>query len=106
MLAQLQPGQLCTQEERDETETINEQSTLSLGRLVHEMVTIYGLCGDTLKVLLDSNPDAAGCVDSLGRLPLHLAVDRKKPWIGLLDEQRDDGHDADDHDDDDLTISG
>lgn len=67
-----------------EDEEAMEKNAESLGKLVHEMVTIYGLCGDTMRVILDSNPEAAGLEDGYGRLPLHVAVDTKKPWMGAV----------------------
>ena len=48
-------------------------------------VTIYGLCGDSLKVLLDSQPAAAAVEDTAGRMALHVAVDKHKPWIRLVE---------------------
>ena len=44
-------------------------------------VSIYGLCGDTLAILLASNPAAATIEDSVGRLPLHVACDCDEPWL-------------------------
>jgi len=42
-----------------ETQSMCDQNQNSIGKLIHEMVSIYGLCGDTLRVLLNSNPEAA-----------------------------------------------
>ncbi|CAE7625683.1 invs-b, partial [Symbiodinium microadriaticum] len=47
-------------------------------------VSICGLCGESLKVLLDSQPAAATVEDTAGRLPLHVAVDKNKPWLRLI----------------------
>lgn len=69
----------------DESQSTRDGNTKSIGKLVHEMVTIYGLCGDTLKVLLDANPEAATVEDNFGRLALHIAVDRNKPWIAAVE---------------------
>ena len=44
-------------------------------------MSIYGLCGDTLTILLASNPAAATIEDSVGRLPLHVACDCDEPWL-------------------------
>jgi hypothetical protein len=65
----------------DETQSNSGQS---LGVLIHENLTLYGLCGDTIKILLAAQPEAAVTVDSLGRLPLHMAVDREQPWIKVI----------------------
>jgi len=72
--------------EDDETQSVCDQNIKSLGKLIHEMVSIYALCGDTLKVLLNSNPEAANVEDSYGRLPLHVAVDRDQPWLSLISD--------------------
>jgi len=66
--------------EAEDSQSICEASVQSLGGLIHEMVNIYGLCGDTLKILLASNPEAAYVEDTYGRLPLHVAVDREDPY--------------------------
>ena len=34
-----------------ETQSVCDRNTNSVGKLVHELVSIYGLCGDSLKVL-------------------------------------------------------
>jgi len=68
----------------DETQSVNDQNIKSIGRLLHEMVTIYGLCGDTITALLEADPDAAGVEDNLGRLPLHVCCDRDEPWMDVL----------------------
>lgn len=68
----------------DETQSVNDQNIRSVGRLLHEMVTIYGLCGDTITALLEADPDAAGVEDNLGRLPLHVCCDRDEPWMDVL----------------------
>ena len=68
----------------DETQSMNDMNTKSVGKLLHEMVTIYGLCGDTITALLDSDPDAAGVEDTLGRLPLHVCCDRDEPWMDMV----------------------
>eukprot|EP00602_Paraphysomonas_sp_CaronLab_P002976 CAMPEP_0185030290 /NCGR_PEP_ID=MMETSP1103-20130426/17167_1 /TAXON_ID=36769 /ORGANISM="Paraphysomonas bandaiensis, Strain Caron Lab Isolate" /LENGTH=547 /DNA_ID=CAMNT_0027565357 /DNA_START=97 /DNA_END=1740 /DNA_ORIENTATION=- len=69
----------------DETQSVCDRNTKSVGKLVHELVTIYGLCGDSLKVLLDSQPAAAAVEDTAGRMALHVAVDKHKPWIRLVE---------------------
>ena len=69
----------------EETQSVSELSTQGVGKLVHEMVTIYGLCGDTLRILLSTNPEAAAHEDAFGRLPLHVAIDTNKPWIGAIE---------------------
>ena len=38
-----------------ETQSVCERNTNSVGKLVHELVTIYGLCGDSLKVVHHSS---------------------------------------------------
>ena len=68
----------------DETQSMNDMNTKSVGKLLHEMVTIYGLCGDTINALLDADPDAAGVEDTLGRLPLHVCCDRDEPWMDMV----------------------
>lgn len=83
-LVRADQGQAILSSRPDEMEAEMERSSASLGQLVHEMVTIYSLCGDTMKVILDNNPEAAGIEDSYGRLPLHAAVDSQKPWIGSI----------------------
>ena len=45
--------------ETDETQSVLELNKRSVGKLLHEMVTIYGLCGDTMRILLDAEPGAA-----------------------------------------------
>lgn len=67
--------------EEGETQSAVETNTKSIGKLLHEIVTLYGLCGDTVRVLLDAEPLAASVEDSFGRLPLHVAVDRDEPWL-------------------------
>ena len=62
----------------------DEQNSAMLGKLIHEMVVIYGLCGETIRIILDSNPEAACVEDGFGRLPVHVALDAKKPWIGPI----------------------
>ena len=61
-----------------------DDSDDSLGKLIHEMVVIYGLCGETIRIMLDTNPEAAAVEDGFGRLPVHVALDTKKPWIGPI----------------------
>jgi hypothetical protein len=68
----------------DETQSTNDMNTKSVGKLLHEMVTIYGLCGDTINALLEAEPDAAGVEDTLGRLPLHVCCDRDEPWMDMV----------------------
>ena len=67
-----------------ETQSMNDQNTRSVGKLLHEMVTIYGLCGDTINALLEADPYAAGVEDTLGRLPLHVCCDRDEPWMDMV----------------------
>lgn len=67
-----------------ETQSTNDMNTKSVGKLLHEMVTIYGLCGDTINALLEADPDAAGVEDTLGRLPLHVCCDRDEPWMDMV----------------------
>jgi hypothetical protein len=67
-----------------ETQSTNDLNTKSVGKLLHEMVTIYGLCGDTINALLEADPDAAGVEDTLGRLPLHVCCDRDEPWMDMV----------------------
>mmetsp|Transcript_3945 Transcript_3945/g.6677 ORF Transcript_3945/g.6677 Transcript_3945/m.6677 type:complete len:592 (+) Transcript_3945:182-1957(+) len=69
----------------NETQSVCDRNTNSVGKLVHELVSIYGLCGDSLKVLLESQPEAAGVEDATGRMALHVAVDKHKPWLRLVD---------------------
>ena len=38
----------------DETQSMNDMNTKSVGKLLHEMVTIYGLCGDTINFVVFS----------------------------------------------------
>lgn len=38
-----------------------------------------------LKVLLESQPEAAAVEDAAGRMALHVAVDKHQPWIRLVD---------------------
>lgn len=64
----------------DETQSVYEGNVQALGSLVHEMVSIYGLCGDTLEILISNTPEAAFVEDKFGRLPIHVAVDREEPW--------------------------
>jgi ankyrin repeat protein len=71
--------------EEDETQSVAELGTKSIGKLVHEMIQIYGLCRDTLKILLAASPEAASVEDSFGRLPLHAAVDMENPWLSAVD---------------------
>jgi hypothetical protein len=68
-----------------ETQSVCDRNTKSVGKLVHELVSIYGLCGDSVKVLLDSQPAAASVEDTAGRMPLHVAVDKHRPWIRLIE---------------------
>lgn len=72
-------------EQMNETRSVVEANKESVGRLLHEMITIYTLCGDTVRVLLQSNPDAAKVEDNYGRLPLHVAVDRDQPWTDAIE---------------------
>jgi hypothetical protein len=67
-----------------ETQSVCERDTSSMGTLLHEMVSIYGVCGDTIGTLLVSNPAAAAVEDSIGRLPLHVAVDCDQPWLSTV----------------------
>ena len=64
-----------------ETQSMCERDTKAMGTLLHEMVSVYSLCGDTIQTLLASNPAAAAIEDSIGRLPLHVAVDCDYPWL-------------------------
>jgi len=73
-----------TSSTRGETQSVAEANRESVGRLLHEMITIYTLCGDTVRVLLQASPEAARVEDSYGRLPLHVAVDRDQPWIDAI----------------------
>jgi hypothetical protein len=78
---------LSTEENADifnETQSVVEANRESLGKLLHEMITLYTLCGDTVRVLLQASPEAAKVEDAFGRLPLHVAVDRDQPWMDAL----------------------
>lgn len=68
-----------------DSHSVVEANKESVGRLLHEMITIYTLCGDTLRVLLNTNPDAARVEDNFGRLPIHVAVDRDQPWCEAIE---------------------
>lgn len=68
-----------------ETQSVSDRNIKSLGQLVHELVSIYGLCGDSLKFLLEANPGAAAVEDTAGRMPLHVAVDKHRPWLRLIE---------------------
>lgn len=81
--AHLEMG-LASIDEGLSSEAVKEQNCSLLGRLIHEMVTIYGLCGNTLKVVLENTPQSAAMEDIYGRLPLHVAVDTKHPWMGTI----------------------
>lgn len=70
--------------EMEETQSMMDMNARSVGKLLHEIVTLYGLCGDTLHKLLDAEPLAASIEDSFGRLPLHVAVDREQPWMQTI----------------------
>lgn len=74
-----------TADQMSDTLSVVEANKETVGRLLHEMITIYTLCGDTVRVLLQSNPDAAKVEDNYGRLPLHVAVDRDQPWTDAID---------------------
>jgi hypothetical protein len=67
-----------------ETQSVMDANTSSLGKLLHEMIMIYTLCGDTVKAILHSSPDTAKVEDVHGRLPLHVAVDRDNPWSDIV----------------------
>jgi ankyrin repeat protein len=69
----------------DETQSVTELGTKAVGKLVHEMISIYGLCGDTLRILLAASPESANVEDAFGRLPLHAAVDSDKPWLSAVE---------------------
>lgn len=69
----------------DETQSVIESNKDAVGKLLHEMITIYTLCGDTIKVLLNADPDAAKIEDNFGRLPLHIAIDKDQPWIASIE---------------------
>lgn len=68
----------------NETQSMCDRNTNSVGKLVHELVSIYGLCGDSLQVLVESQPEAAAVEDAAGRMALHVAVDKNQPWIRLV----------------------
>ena len=36
-------------------------------------------------MLLESQPSAAAVEDTAGRLPLHVAVDKHRPWLRLIE---------------------
>lgn len=38
-----------------------------------------------MKFLLESNPAAAAVEDTAGRMPLHVAVDKHRPWLRLIE---------------------
>ena len=64
----------------DESMSTFETNNKAAGSLIHEMVTVYTLCGNTIKVVLDANPDAATIEDNMGRLPIHAVLDVDDPW--------------------------
>ena len=71
----------------DETQSNNlGKNAKSVGKLLHEIVTLYGICGDTVRVLVNAEPFSAAVEDSFGRLPLHVAVDRDKPWMLTIED--------------------
>lgn len=70
----------------EETPSVVEMNKDSVGKLLHEMVTIYTICGDAVRVLLQSTPEAATVEDNFGRLPLHVAVDREAPWMFAVEQ--------------------
>lgn len=67
-----------------ETHSVMETNRECVGQLLHEMIALYSVCGDTVKVLLQSSPEAAHVEDAFGRLPLHVAVDRDMPWMDAV----------------------
>lgn len=71
-------------ETQTETRSVIETNRECVGQLLHEMIALYTLCGDTVKVLLLVSPEAARVEDEFGRLPLHVAVDRDKPWMDAV----------------------
>ena len=73
-------------ERDDDTQSALDLNSRSMGKLMHEIVALYGLCGDTLRVLSDSEPNAATVEDQFGRLPLHVAVDRDNPWMQTIQD--------------------
>lgn len=70
----------------EETQSIVETNKQAVGKLLHEMINIYTVCGDTVRVLLRSTPEAARVEDDYGRLPLHIAVDRDQPWMDAVEQ--------------------
>jgi hypothetical protein len=72
--------------ESEETQSVTDRNLISVGKLIHEMVSIYGLAGDTLRILLNTSPNAASVEDEFGRRPIHVAVDRDTPWVGLVED--------------------
>ena len=50
---------LVAENHTDETQSVHDMNTSSVGHLLHEMVTIYGLCGDTISALLEAVPGTA-----------------------------------------------
>lgn len=69
----------------EETQSVTDLGTKAVGKLVHEMISIYGLCGDTLRILLSACPDAATVEDSFGRLPIHASCESSQPWLGAIE---------------------
>jgi hypothetical protein len=73
-----------TNEAIGETHSVMETNRECVGQLLHEMIALYTLCGDTVKVLLQASPEAARVEDAFGRLPLHVTVDRDQPWMDAV----------------------
>jgi hypothetical protein len=73
-----------TAETVSETQSMADMNTRSVGRLLHEMISICSLSGDTVKALVRANPEAAGIEDNFGRMPIHVACDREDPWVDVL----------------------
>ena len=71
--------------ENERVFSVDDGATTSVGKLLHEMVKMYGLSGDAIKGLLTADPDAAGVEDTLGRLLLHVCCDRDEPWKDMVE---------------------
>lgn len=77
-------GQGAVLSDSDGNISARDENTTALGKLVHEMASVFHLFGDATKALLDFDPLAANVEDSMGRLPLHVVVDRQEPYFSLV----------------------
>ena len=74
-------SQDISRDSENDTQSVLEANQEFTGKLLHELLGLYKLCGESIQVVLATNPESAMIEDAFGRTPLHVSVDRDHPRL-------------------------